>query len=259
MNETKWYIRARGQVGGPFDLAQLDTLRRRGRFARFYEISTDRQTWMSAASLTAIFPPERSPAAPGGPARVPMAEPSGEIIDLTLEEALVPPLDAGSLWYYAAGTTPVGPFPAAELRRLLDQGEIQPETKIWTNGMADWVPCRDVPAIFPAPVTIRTEESVQAPVRSSTPEPALHRPDAADVIPRTSGLAVASLVLGLIWLCGLGSLLAVIFGGTAMGQINRSRGALTGYGMAVAGLVLGLIGLSVLSLYLLAVLAFIAH
>ena len=60
--------------------------------------------------------------------------------------------------------------------------------------------------------------------------------------PETSGLAVASLVLGVLWLGGAGSLLALIFGAVAMHQIKRSRGTLSGKGMAVAGLVLGIIG-----------------
>jgi len=56
---------------------------------------------------------------------------------------------------------------------------------------------------------------------------------------RTSGLAVASLVLGLAGFipCGLTSIPAVIFGHVALGQIRRDR--LDGHGMAVAGTVLG--------------------
>ena len=65
---------------------------------------------------------------------------------------------------------------------------------------------------------------------------------------RTSGLAIASLVLGIIWLCGLGSLLATIFGAVALSQISRSRGQLEGKGLAIAGLVLGILGLSLFAL-----------
>ena len=61
--------------------------------------------------------------------------------------------------------------------------------------------------------------------------------------PKTSGLAIASLVLGLLWIYGLGSLLAVIFGSVALRNISRSGGWVTGKGMAIAGLVLGIIGL----------------
>jgi hypothetical protein len=47
--------------------------------------------------------------------------------------------------------------------------------------------------------------------------------------------------LGILWLGGLGSLLAVIFGAVAIHQIRISRGRVTGNGLAIAGLVLGLV------------------
>lgn len=60
---------------------------------------------------------------------------------------------------------------------------------------------------------------------------------------RTSGLAVASLVLSIVWLGGLGSVLAVIFALRARGDVRRSRGFVTGDGLATAGLVIGIIGI----------------
>lgn len=60
--------------------------------------------------------------------------------------------------------------------------------------------------------------------------------------PQTNGMAVASLVLGIVWLFWLGSLLAIIFGHVALRQIDSSQGTQGGRGMAVAGLVLGYVG-----------------
>ncbi|MEV7012205.1 DUF4190 domain-containing protein [Streptosporangium sp. NPDC051022] len=57
----------------------------------------------------------------------------------------------------------------------------------------------------------------------------------------TSGLAVASLLLGIFWLCGLGSLLAVILGHIALSNIRTGREK--GHGMAVTGVVFGYVGL----------------
>lgn len=57
----------------------------------------------------------------------------------------------------------------------------------------------------------------------------------------TSGLAITSLVCGLLWFCGLGSVMAVIFGHIALGQTRRGERA--GGGLAIAGLVLGYLGL----------------
>src|SRR5437763_1134677 len=80
---------------------------------------------------------------------------------------------------------------------------------------------------------------------TATAPPPLPRPPPAPVIPprpTTNGLAVASLVLSIVWLGGLGSLLAVIFGARARGQVNRSQGTQSGSGLATAGLVIGILG-----------------
>jgi uncharacterized membrane protein len=69
--------------------------------------------------------------------------------------------------------------------------------------------------------------------------------------PGTNGLAIASLVLGILWLYWIGSILAIIFGFVAMGQIKqRNQG---GKGLATAGLILGFIGLGTLILVILLV------
>lgn len=57
----------------------------------------------------------------------------------------------------------------------------------------------------------------------------------------TNGFAIAALVLGILWLCAVGSVLAIIFGFVALSQIKRS--GQSGKGMAIAGIVLGVIGL----------------
>jgi hypothetical protein len=65
-------------------------------------------------------------------------------------------------------------------------------------------------------------------------------------------MAIASLVLGLVWAYGVGSLLAVIFGFVAKKNIRESGGWQTGGGMATAGIVLGIIGLAVVLLIIIA-------
>lgn len=58
----------------------------------------------------------------------------------------------------------------------------------------------------------------------------------------TSGMAIASLVLAIVWLGGIGSLAAVVLGILAIRQINNSRGAQGGKGMAIAGTTIGALG-----------------
>ena len=56
----------------------------------------------------------------------------------------------------------------------------------------------------------------------------------------TNGYAIASLVLGIVGAV-IGSILAVVFGHMALGQIRRS--GQSGRGLAIAGLVLGYLGI----------------
>jgi hypothetical protein len=81
----------------------------------------------------------------------------------------------------------------------------------------------------------------------------------------TNGLAIASLVLGILWLFWLGSLLAIIFGHVALRQNARRNESVAslaaagrligavgyegGKGLAVAGLVLGYVGAGTFALF----------
>jgi len=59
---------------------------------------------------------------------------------------------------------------------------------------------------------------------------------------KTPGIAIASLVCGILsWVCvgPLAAIPAVITGHMALGRIKRSAGALAGRGLAIAGLILG--------------------
>ena len=68
---------------------------------------------------------------------------------------------------------------------------------------------------------------------------------------RTNGMAIASMVLGILWLYWVGSILALVFGYVAKKQI-RERGD-SGGGMATAGIVLGWVGVGFLVIGLLVV------
>jgi hypothetical protein len=65
---------------------------------------------------------------------------------------------------------------------------------------------------------------------------------------RTNGMAIASMVLGILWLYWVGSILALIFGYIAKRQI-RERGE-SGGGMATAGIVLGWVGIGILVVFI---------
>jgi hypothetical protein len=69
--------------------------------------------------------------------------------------------------------------------------------------------------------------------------------------PATNGPAIASLILGVLWIYWIGSVLALIFGYIARQQIAQHQGMQGGRGMATAGIALGWIGAGFLVLFVL--------
>jgi hypothetical protein len=72
---------------------------------------------------------------------------------------------------------------------------------------------------------------------------------------KTNGMAIASMVLGILWIYWVGSILALVFGYIAKSQIDKSNGRESGRGMAIAGIVLGWIGVAVLVILIILALA----
>ncbi len=68
--------------------------------------------------------------------------------------------------------------------------------------------------------------------------------------PKPNGLAIASLVLGILWIYWIGSILALVFGMVGKSQIDKSGGMQSGRGMAIAGIVLGWVGVGFLLLFI---------
>ncbi|MHB1560289.1 MAG: GYF domain-containing protein [Isosphaeraceae bacterium] len=235
-----WFMRARGRVLGPFTLAQLLSLRDRGQLSQFHEVSRDRRAWAPAGRTAELFGGGLSP--DGASA----ADVADQLVYDVVDESATTPTDrvttASSGWFYSYGAGHQGPVELTALQHLASSGAIGPTTLVWRNGLPSWVPARQVPDLrFPAPA-----EVIPGLMGDSTHQqaPAAWNQPPGGQMPQTSGLAIASLVLGLLWLCGFGSLLATIFGAVALSQIARSNGRILGKGMAIAGLVLGIVGLS---------------
>src|SRR5215207_9117355 len=70
--------------------------------------------------------------------------------------------------------------------------------------------------------------------------------------PKTNGLAIASLVLGIaqIFICIVGAILALVFGYISRRQIDESGGTQGGRGMAIAGIILGWVGIGLGIVYI---------
>lgn len=148
-----------------------------------------------------------------------------------------------------------GPHSLDEIHSLLASGQLSATDLAWKEGMAEWKPLRTIPGV----------SAPDAP----TPPPALSNPapignlyaspdrmaGAAIGAPINSGMAIASLVLGILCIllffthifAVIMAILAVIFGHVSRGNIRRSNGQITGGGMALTGLILGYVGMLIIA------------
>jgi S1-C subfamily serine protease len=120
------------QLMGPFSLDQLRALKDRGRLQPFHSISTDGRTWQPASTLTELFPPEpQAQVAAHGAGQAPSPLPS-----------VSPPSES---WYYMDSQgNQVGPVSQTKLLELVAAGEVLPTTYVWTAGLTEWKPLKEV-------------------------------------------------------------------------------------------------------------------
>lgn len=52
-------------------------------------------------------------------------------------------------WFHLQDDRQLGPIDLAAMRRLVVEGVVGPDTYVWADGMPDWLPARDVPALVP--------------------------------------------------------------------------------------------------------------
>ena len=154
MGEATWYTRSRGRIFGPFTRAQLESLRDRGQLTRFHEVSQDRQSWTSAASVSELFSqgeatPSQSPS--NAYSLAGRAIPVYEAQEVAAEGPSAP-AEGSSSWFYSQGGAHAGPVTFQDLQRMAAQGEIGPDSLVWKSGMAGWVVSRNFPdLVFPGP------------------------------------------------------------------------------------------------------------
>jgi type II secretory pathway pseudopilin PulG len=119
-----------------------------------------------------------------------------------------------------------GPFTPDEIRSWISQGRLTGQSRIQLEGSPTWQNLSELPEFAGALVA-------QPPLLGTAPAPA-----PAPVKPKTSGLAIASLVLGALGLltCGLTSLVGLVLGAVALIKIKKSQGRLSGSGLAIAGI-----------------------
>lgn len=159
----------------------------------------------------------------------------------------------------------LGEFPFGEVQRKLDAGELRRTDLAWVEGAPDWVPLENIPGlVWPGPPPVPMPGSATVAPATSHPliQPAPLVPHAMPVPgPPTSGLAITSLIFGLISMTMmvpfLSSIAAIICGHLARTEIRRSNGTLAGDGLALTGLITGYITLIGLVLLIAVAFAFL--
>ena len=120
-----------------------------------------------------------------------------------------------------------GPVSAEVLREWIGQRRASGQTRVQAEGSADWKALSELPEFSAA--------LANAP-RAAAPPP-LAGVTAVTPQGKTSGMAVASLVLGILGFCGITAIAGLILGIAAQVRISRSGGRLKGSGLAIGGIV----------------------
>lgn len=153
------------------------------------------------------------------------------------------------MWYYEINNEQQGPVEESEIQTLLASGSLNATSMVWREGQESWLPIAQVPEFASeAPAEAATAVATPAP-QAAAQQPA--QMGSGTLPPPTSGLAITSMILGIVsfpalFLCAAGfafSLPAVICGHIARSKIRKSNGAQTGNGLALAGLITGYINL----------------
>ena len=120
-----------------------------------------------------------------------------------------------------------GPVTEEQLRQWVADGRANRQTMAQAEGATDWKPLGEFPAF--AGVTA-PPSATPPPLPAAAPRPASPAP--------TSGMAITSLVLGILGLitCGITAIPGLILGLVSLAKINRSGGRLGGNGLAIGGI-----------------------
>ena len=153
-------------------------------------------------------------------------------------------------WYYAKNNRQEGPVPGEALRAMIGSGEVAPTDLVWREGMAEWSPAGEV--------TELTGDGSGQTIPIPAPSGGSQIPQAVPPVwqiaptgpPPTNSMAIISMICGIIGmsapcLCGIpviASIVAIIMGHIARGEIRNAGGTQGGGGMALAGLILGYVG-----------------
>jgi hypothetical protein len=144
MADERFYVRVRGKISGPFDIATLQKLVRRGTLSRIHEISSDRAAWSAAGDYEDLFP------------SVPVvsSQPAANAYSVTeAESARAPAAVAAApshiLYFYTQRGSTVGPVPLSVLKTLAENGTLRKDDLVWRENSDTGAAAIQMPALAP--------------------------------------------------------------------------------------------------------------
>jgi prepilin-type processing-associated H-X9-DG protein len=129
-----------------------------------------------------------------------------------------------------------GPVTVDTIRQWIAQRRVDARTPIQAEGSTEWRPAGAFAEFKDALAAQVPNPTAAPPLPRSVPGPTKAPPAGRPA--KTSGMAVASLVLGIFGCLGVTGILGLVLGVSALIRITRSGGRLKGTGQAVAGIVL---------------------
>ncbi len=175
-----------------------------------------------------------------------------------------------SLYYVNAEQQKVE-APNDDLAGLVREGRVGADTLVWAEGMEDWRAAAEVdPGLFDlpggkGPAAASSGEALvptaigSRPATDPHPTPAV-LPPSAGFGPPASGLAITSLVCGILSIAACGLISAIpgaICGHIALGQIKAAPQLYGGKGLAIAGLATSYVGIAITVIVILVYVVFL--
>jgi len=218
-------IQLRGVVVGEATLEELQNQLATGQLSVLHKLSTDGTTWQYVADFPGLS----------------TSEPSASMA--VSRDSAIQARPKAEEWFVSANGEQNGPYSSAELSQKISTGEVSLHEKVWQPGFEDWRPINTVFRREAEMVVARQQAEVRRRQKIAEREAIRRRHEAIPLEERSySLLGVASLVFSLLWIFGLGSLLAIILGIIAIYDIQSSDGYRHGMKIAIAGCILGVVG-----------------
>ena len=148
--QPQFYTRVRGRISGPFDVATLQKMVRRGGLSRIHEVSGDQKSWAAAGEYEDLFPRAAFVAQGGGDAASEPSEDDSILVTTEPADNSASPSPSGpALFFYTQRGSTVGPVPMAVLRVLVENGTIARSDLVWRENSETGAPAGQVPALAP--------------------------------------------------------------------------------------------------------------